>query len=306
MVKLAKLLKKAMVISMEDQVSYCNKTIQVGPHVLVVTTATVDTSVPRLRSKHREWTIAHGGHTIWRCTSSLSSYLTASNVAKGRRVLELGSGMGVAGLIAHKTGAAVVVMTDGDDSVLKYLNQNISTNVSSAGEGKQDEAKMEAVEGDGDRPAHARVLRWGDVGEVSKLMEELETGHFDLVIGADLVYPEEVKKSKWMPMMDVKIRDLMATAAAALVGGGVLLLAHEIRGDMREVLGLMEKHATGSGFGAPSVEKMEAQPERIVLSLVFNGKTAGTHAAEKSDGGDDAAQAWSDLVSCLQATGFGS
>lgn len=42
-------------------------------------------------------------------------------------------------------------------------------------------------------------------------------------------------------MMDVKIRDLMATAAAALVGGGVLLLAHEIRGDMREVLGLMEK-----------------------------------------------------------------
>lgn len=42
--KLGKLLKKAMVISMEDQISYCNKTIQVGPHVLVVTTATVDTS----------------------------------------------------------------------------------------------------------------------------------------------------------------------------------------------------------------------------------------------------------------------
>lgn len=44
----------------------------------------VGITVPRLRSKHREWTIAHGGHTIWRCTSSLSSYLTASNVAKGR------------------------------------------------------------------------------------------------------------------------------------------------------------------------------------------------------------------------------
>lgn len=36
--------KKAMVITMEDQVSYCNKTIQVGPHLLVVTTATMDTS----------------------------------------------------------------------------------------------------------------------------------------------------------------------------------------------------------------------------------------------------------------------
>lgn len=45
--KLARLLKKAMVVSMEDQISYCNKTIQVGPHVLVVTTATVDTTGER-------------------------------------------------------------------------------------------------------------------------------------------------------------------------------------------------------------------------------------------------------------------
>lgn len=44
MVKLGKLLRKAMVISVEDQISYCNKTIQVGPHVLVVTTATLDTT----------------------------------------------------------------------------------------------------------------------------------------------------------------------------------------------------------------------------------------------------------------------
>lgn len=40
-----------------------------------------------------------------------------------RRVLELGAGMGVAGLIAHKTGASAVVMTDGDSSVMKYLNE---------------------------------------------------------------------------------------------------------------------------------------------------------------------------------------
>lgn len=42
--KLGNLLKKAMVVSMEDQITYCNKTIQVGPHVLVVTSATVDTT----------------------------------------------------------------------------------------------------------------------------------------------------------------------------------------------------------------------------------------------------------------------
>lgn len=44
------------------------------------------------------------------------------NERNRRRVLELGAGVGVAGLIAHKTGAAVVVMTDGDSSVLEHLN----------------------------------------------------------------------------------------------------------------------------------------------------------------------------------------
>lgn len=67
------------------------------------------------------------------------------------------------------------------------------TNVGSAGEGKEDEAKAEFKEGDEDRPAHAKLLRWGDAAEVRELMEVLETGHFDMVIGADLIYPEKVR-----------------------------------------------------------------------------------------------------------------
>eukprot|EP00903_Cladosiphon_okamuranus_P020583 g18894.t1 len=255
-----------------------------------------------MRSKQRDWAVAHGGHTIWPCTSSLCSYLCASKVANRRRVLELGAGMGVAGLIAHKTGAAAVVMTDGDSSVIKYLNENITTNVGSAGEGKEDEAKTEFKEGDEDRPAKARVLRWGDAGEVREMMELMETGHFDMVIGADLIYPEKTKKAEWMPLMDVKIRDLMTTASAALREGGELLLAHEIRGDMAEVLALLEKHAIGKGFGAPSAVRMETAPDRVVLSLPFNGKTAGSLAAEKDDDTDNATQGWSELFMCLQAT----
>lgn len=40
-----------------------------------------------------------------------------------RRVLELGAGMGICGLIAHKTGAASVVITDGDATTMKYLSE---------------------------------------------------------------------------------------------------------------------------------------------------------------------------------------
>eukprot|EP00904_Undaria_pinnatifida_P005607 jgi/Undpi1/2176/HiC_scaffold_12.g05562.m1 len=230
-------------------------------------------AVPRLRNKHREWTLEHGGHTIWRCTSSLSSYLVASNVAKGRRVLELGAGMGVCGLIANKTGASAVVLTDGDSSAVKYLNDNIRANVGSAGESKMDESKTEMEEGD-NRPVHAQVLRWGDTGAVKELMEVLETGHFDLVLGSDLIYPEAVKTSETLALMDVKVRDLMATAAAALMSGGTFLLAHECRSDLRDVMKLFE--------------------------------TEGHQAAEKSDGADDASQGWRELVDVLQASGFGS
>lgn len=40
--KLGKLLKKAMVISVEDHVTYHNRTVQVGPHVLIMECASVD------------------------------------------------------------------------------------------------------------------------------------------------------------------------------------------------------------------------------------------------------------------------
>lgn len=52
MAKLGKLLKKAMVVSIEDQITYCSKTIQVGPHVLVVTTAIVDNTGGRDGRSH--------------------------------------------------------------------------------------------------------------------------------------------------------------------------------------------------------------------------------------------------------------
>ena len=57
-----------------------------------------------------------------------------------------------------------------------------------------DESKTEMAEGDS-RPAHARVLRWGNTEAVKELMEVLETGHFDLVLGSDLVYPEQVQNT---------------------------------------------------------------------------------------------------------------
>ena len=50
----------------------------------------------------------------------------------------------------------------------------------------------------------------------------------------------KAKKEAALSVMDVKVRDLMATAAAALQEGGIFLLAHEIRSDLRGVMALLE------------------------------------------------------------------
>lgn len=42
--------------------------------------------------------------------------------------------------------------------------------------------------------------------------------------------------------------------------------------DARLPFSCFVQHAISSGFGPPSAERMESAPERIVLSMVFNGK----------------------------------
>lgn len=71
-----------------------------------------------------------------------------------------------------------------------------------SGEEKLDEAKMESAEGDS-RPAHTRLLRWGNSEDVRELMQDLETGYFDLVLGSDLIYPETVSFLLCLGLQDV-------------------------------------------------------------------------------------------------------
>jgi len=85
--KLGKLLKKAMVISMEDQISYCNKTIQVGPHVLVVTSATVDTTGETLAALMRRdegWPGSEGRFEFLYIPSRMVEFVRTRGVARKR------------------------------------------------------------------------------------------------------------------------------------------------------------------------------------------------------------------------------
>ena len=62
----------------------------------------------------------------------LANFLTIRpGVVKGCRVLELGAGAGLPGLVAARCGAAEVLLTDGDARAVRLLEKNIAANPSS-------------------------------------------------------------------------------------------------------------------------------------------------------------------------------
>lgn len=55
-------------------------------------------------------------------------------VTEGKKVIELGAGVGLVGLVAALcTNARSVVVTDGDQEVVKFIRHNVETTVASLG-----------------------------------------------------------------------------------------------------------------------------------------------------------------------------
>ncbi|KAF3323146.1 protein N-lysine methyltransferase METTL21A isoform X1 [Carex littledalei] len=117
---------------------------------------------------------------------------------KGTRVVELGAGCGLAGIVAALLGAEVV-LTDLSDR-LKLLKKNVDANFE-----------------DGPAKGSARVseLTWGDEID-SELVEPI---HPDFVIGSDVIYCEAA------------VNDLLITLKQLCGPHTTILLAGELRND---------------------------------------------------------------------------
>ncbi len=118
--------------------------------------------------------------TLWPAARTTANLVGTTNlIESSTRVLELGSGVGLAGLAAAKRGATVT-LTDGDPAALDLLNRNISHNRLS------------------DR-CTAAVFRWEDPPDPS--------WQPDLILGCDLLYQPSAH-----PLLANLIRNLNCTA----------------------------------------------------------------------------------------------
>ncbi|RKP27271.1 putative methyltransferase-domain-containing protein [Syncephalis pseudoplumigaleata] len=138
---------------------------------------TVGPSTLRLRlvGAHPLW-----GHHLWNAARVFANYLEAraATLCRGRRVLELGAGAGLPGLVTALHGAQRVLLTDYPDA---DLLDNLTMNAKSVASDAYDAGHL-AVQG----------YLWGaDTRSLVAAVNEhdaVEAGTFDLVILSDLIF----------------------------------------------------------------------------------------------------------------------
>ena len=101
------------------------------------------------------------------------------DLVKSKRVLELGAGLGLIGMLSHCLGASEVLMTDGDTNVLDNLRYNIGEN------------NLNRV--DNTRVVECTQLIWGR--DVDKFSET--NGRYDVMIAAECLYMVPSLKPLW-------------------------------------------------------------------------------------------------------------
>mmetsp|Transcript_94054 Transcript_94054/g.155470 ORF Transcript_94054/g.155470 Transcript_94054/m.155470 type:complete len:214 (+) Transcript_94054:3-644(+) len=104
------------------------------------------------------------GAGVWQSEVLLARYLVANpDLVNGKRVLEMGCGTGLSGVVASRLGASSVLLTDYVDSVLKRADRNAKAN-----------AKGALIE--------ARKLSWSEA-----VPQELR-GNIDVILASDCLY----------------------------------------------------------------------------------------------------------------------
>ncbi|CAH0391417.1 unnamed protein product [Bemisia tabaci] len=144
-------------------------------------------------------TIGDVGCVVWDAALVLSKYLEVSCAKspwlQGRKILELGAGVGCVGIVAACLGGDVIV-TDLPE-ILPLLEKNISAN-------------FQQIEGTGGKIS-AQTLRWGDAENIKLLPKP------DIILMADVIYYEE------------SVEALVSTLLLLSDKNTTLILCHEKR-----------------------------------------------------------------------------
>lgn len=119
------------------------------------------------------------GMTLWKGSEKLCQFLCDNpNVIRDKNVIELGAGLGLCGIVAHKQGARQVILTDGDTKTLGNMRSNIATNIDTALPGSNEESLI-----------MCKQLLWGK--NIDSFCDKWAPEKFDVVMGGDIAYAQD-------------------------------------------------------------------------------------------------------------------
>ncbi|KAK4791924.1 hypothetical protein SAY86_022359 [Trapa natans] len=113
------------------------------------------------------------GQLVWPGAMLLNEYLSKNvGLLKGCSVIELGSGVGITGILCSRF-CREVWLTDNNNEVLKILEKNIELHHPSSDEHS---CRAELV---------SEKLEWGNSDQINQILRR-HPGGFDLILGADI------------------------------------------------------------------------------------------------------------------------
>ena len=140
------------------------------------------------------------GLTLWRASDRLCEYLVEQQrcdggllrCGGGLRILELGAGLGLVGILAHRLTAgrgvaATVCLTDGDTDALACMRENVRRNCPDDTSGT----------GRGNPRISCRQLLWGRSAAEAFLHEQPRQEKFDIILAADVIYAPSIVEPLW-------------------------------------------------------------------------------------------------------------
>ncbi|KAL7598294.1 hypothetical protein Lser_V15G22941 [Lactuca serriola] len=140
-------------------------TFTFGPHVLQLLC---------LQSSSTDFDLT--GQLVWPGARLLNEYLSNNvELLQGCSAVELGSGVGVTGILCSRF-CHEVVLTDHNDEVLKILKKNIDLHESS-----DNPNSCSALS--------AEKLEWGNTDQLNQILQKHPEG-FDLILGADICFQQ--------------------------------------------------------------------------------------------------------------------
>ena len=193
------------------------------------------------------------GLTLWKASHYLCQYqMDHIQLFENKRILELGAGLGLNGILAWKSTAnSQVCITDGDSDALVHLRENVNRN---RNENSHDDTHNNNIS--------SNQLIWGKETSTKFLSDIANNQTYDVIIASDIIYSPVIIEPLWET-----VQTLLKKPSSCVEeekgeeedGGGIFVMAYARRDKVPVSFDLVCEKAEEHGFVWEMVKEDEEE-----------------------------------------------